>query len=96
MEMRGNPYPPFVPPGAALESRTVRIIDGHYNLQFTVEDGGWISVDGKPYQVNYIDETHFRINRQYFHICQFGENVVDKGCIVETMDTPEANPQTVE
>lgn len=85
MEPRGNAYPPFVPPGATKESRRIRIIDGHYNLQFTIEDRGWIIVDGKPYQVHYIDETHFRINRQYFHICQFGENVIDRGSVVEKM-----------
>ncbi len=67
------------------ESKKIRIIDGHYKDQFTVEDGGWITVDGKPYQVHYIDETHFRINHQYFHICQFGETVIDRGSIVEKM-----------
>ncbi len=85
MEMRGNDHPPFALPEAAKGSRKIRIIDGHYNLQFTVDDRGWIVVDGKPYQVHYIDETHFRINRQYFHICQFGETVIDRGSIVEKM-----------
>ena len=61
MEICGNTYPPFVPPGATSEARTVRIIDGHYNLQFTVQDGEWITVNGEPCQVHYIDETHFRI-----------------------------------
>lgn len=86
MEIRGNAYPPFLPPGAATEARIIRIIDGHYNLQFTVEDGGWITVDGKPYQLHYMDETHFRTNRQCFHICQFGERVIDRGCIVAKID----------
>ena len=85
MEICGNTYPPFVPPGATSEARTVRIIDGHYNLQFTVQDGEWITVNGEPCQVHYIDETHFRINRQYFHICQFGEKTIDQGIVVEKM-----------
>jgi len=88
MKMCGNPYPPFVPPGAITEARTIRIIDGRYNPKFTVQDGEWITVDGKAYQVQYIDETHFRINGQYFHICQFGERVVDQGCLVQKMETP--------
>ena len=88
MEMLGNRYPPFIPPGATTDARMIRIIDGSYNPQFTVQDGGWISVDGKPYQVRYIDETHFQIDGQYFHICQFGENVIDKGRVVRKMETP--------
>jgi hypothetical protein len=51
-----------------------------------VEDSGWITVDGKEYQVHYVDETHFRINREYFHICQFGEKVIDRGCVVAKRD----------
>jgi hypothetical protein len=86
MEIHGNPYPPFVPPGATTESRIIRIIDGQYNLQFTVKDGGWITLDGKPYQVHYIDEAHFRIYREYFHICQFGELVVDTGHDVQKLE----------
>ena len=31
-----------------MNAKMIRIIDGHYNLQFLVEDGGYISVDGKP------------------------------------------------
>jgi len=81
--MQGNPYPPFVPPGATKESRIIRIIDGHYNLQFEVADGGFITVDGKAHQVHYIDETHFKLGGQYFHICQFGEQTIDKGRRVE-------------
>lgn len=86
MEPHGNTNPPFVAPEAVTGSRTVRIIDGQYNLKFTVKDQGWITVDGKPYQLHYIDETHFRINRQYFHICQFGATVIDRGCVVAKME----------
>lgn len=92
MELRENAYPPFVPPGAATKARLIRIIDGHYNLHFTVQDGGWIIVDGKPYRLHYCDETHFRAENvetgrgSFFHICQFGETVIDRGCVVAKMD----------
>ena len=99
MELCGNAYPPFVPPGATLETKTIRIIDGRYNLQFTVPDGGHIKADGKLYQLHYLDETHFRaVNTEtghgtFFHICQFGERVIDQGVIVEKMNTEAAKPQ---
>jgi hypothetical protein len=88
MEIHGNTYAPFVPPGATREARTIRIIDGRYNPIFTIQDGEWLTVDDKAYQVRYIDETHFQIDGQYFHICQFGENVVDQGRIVKKMTRP--------
>lgn len=93
MEMCGNANPPFVVPEAVKESRTIRIIDGQYNLRFTIEDGGRISVDGKPYRLHYCDETHFRAedvetgkNAGFFHICQFGEKVIDRGCAVTKIE----------
>jgi hypothetical protein len=96
MELNGNDFAPFVPPGAAKESRIIRIVDGRYNLQFEVEDGGFITVDGKgPYQLRYMDETHFQVvhpdgHGQYFHICQFGETVIDRGNIVAKMNKEQA------
>ena len=97
MEMQGNGYVPFIPPGATTEARTIRIIDGHYNLQFEVEDGGWITVDGKPYQLEYLDEPHFKSKGgRCFHICEFGQRVVDQGSIVEKMDMQAANTQAEE
>ena len=69
-----------------METKMIRIIDGHYNLQFTVQDGGYISVDGKPYQLRYLDETHFDISGRCWHICQFGENVIDRGQDVRLME----------
>lgn len=69
------------------EKKMIRIIDGQYNLLFTVEDGGYISVDGKPYQLEYLDETHFRaVGGRCFHICEFGEKVVDKGQVVKKVE----------
>lgn len=97
MESLGNNYPPFIPPGAVQEGKTVRIINGRYNLQFTVPDGGYIKADGKLYQLQYLDETHFRaVNAEtghgtFFHICQFGERVIDQGIIVENMNSETAN-----
>ena len=62
-----------------MKTRTIRIIDGRYNEQFKVPDGGHITVDGKPYQVHFLDETHFEINGTCYHICQFGKLVIDRG-----------------
>jgi hypothetical protein len=92
MELHGNAYPPFVPPGATKESKTIRIIDGRYNPQFTVLDGEYITVDGKLYRLHYVDETHFKTENvetgrcTFFHICQFGENVIDQGSIVAKVE----------
>lgn len=95
MELHGNAYPPFVPPGATQEAKIIRIIDGRYNPHFTVRDGECITVDGKLYRLHYIDETHFRAENvetgkgDFFHICQFGENVIDQGRIVEKQVMPK-------
>lgn len=45
---------------------------------FTVPDGGSITVDGTPAQVEYLDETHFNLVRpsgrkNCYHIDQFGD-----------------------
>ncbi len=76
-----------------MESKRIRIIDGRYNLRFTVEDGGLITVDSKPYRLHYADETHFRAvdaatgrSAGFFHICEFGERVIDQGRVVAKMD----------
>jgi hypothetical protein len=75
----------------------IRIIDGRYNLLFTVEDGGWIRVDGRAWQLEFLDETHFRAKGgSCLHNYEFAQKVVDKGCIVEKIDAPAANPQAKE
>ena len=85
-----------------MEPKIIRIIDGRYNLQFTLEDGGCITADGKLYRLQYLDATHFRaVNAEtghgtFFHICQFGERVIDQGILVEKMDADAANLQTKE
>ncbi|MDR2818910.1 MAG: hypothetical protein LBB60_00010 [Desulfovibrio sp.] len=81
---------PFVIEGVMTrEARIIRIIDGHYNAQFQVEDGGHISIDGNVYQLRYVDETHFSIGGKYWHICEFGECVIDKGAKVEKLEKGE-------
>ena len=72
-----------------MESKTIRIIDGRYNEKFRVQDGGFITVDGQPYQLRYLDETHFEVCGRCWHICQFGERVIDRGRNVQP-NTPEA------
>jgi hypothetical protein len=69
-----------------METKQIRIIDGHYNLQFLVEDGGYISSSGKLYQLRYLDETHFTVNGACYHICEFGERVIDKGVKIEKVE----------
>ena len=78
-----------VPEAQAPASRLIRIIDGRYNEQFRVQDGGFITVDGQPYQLRYLDETHFEVCGRCWHICQFGERVIDRGRNVQP-NTPEA------
>jgi len=84
MESCGKGYQPFIPPGATKEARTIRIINGRYKLLFTVQDGESITVDGKTYQLEYLDETHFRAKGgRCWHICEFGERVIDHGSEVK-------------
>jgi hypothetical protein len=69
-----------------MRTKMIRIIDGHYKLQFLVEDGGYIVADGKKYQLHYLDATHFAVNApngRCWHICEFGERVVDKGTDIQ-------------
>jgi hypothetical protein len=81
----GTSIRPFVTEDMTSEKREIRIIDGQYNEYFRVKDGGYILIDGNVYQLHYVDETHFSIGRKYWHICQFGECVIDKGAKVEKM-----------
>jgi len=69
----------------------IRIIDGKYNDLFEVEDGGFILVNEKKYQVRYLDPTHFKIVGGWtYHICEFGERILDKGMKVEKYDPPSS------
>jgi hypothetical protein len=87
----GSPVSPFVVEGEMTrEPREIRIIDGHYNEKFRIPDGGFISVDGKHYQLHYLDETHFYVKGSgCWHICQFGECVIDRGQDVRKVEAPE-------
>lgn len=70
-------------------ANTIRIIDGRYNDLFEIEDGSFILVDGKKYQLRYLDPTHFKVVGGWsYHICEFGERVVDKGAKVEKYIPP--------
>lgn len=62
-----------------METKMIRIIDGAYNEKFKIPDGGRITVNGKLYQLEYLDEIHFRIAGRCFHICEFGKKIIDKG-----------------
>ncbi|MDR2668395.1 MAG: hypothetical protein LBC14_00405 [Desulfovibrio sp.] len=87
----GSYIRPFVVEGEMTrEPREIRIIDGSYNEKFCVPDGGYITVDGTPYQLHYVDETHFSINGTYWNICQFGERVVDRGRDVRKMEEEQS------
>jgi riboflavin synthase alpha subunit len=84
--LEGRIDAPFSPPETKQEDKMIRIINGRYEEQFTVPDGGSITVDGVQYRLHYIDETHFQAtnvetgrNANYFHICQFGQLVIDQG-----------------
>jgi hypothetical protein len=69
-----------------MENRIIRIIDSYYRKTLLeVEDGGWITVDGKPYQLHYLDETHFQINGECWHRDQFRVRVIEQGRIVAVM-----------
>jgi hypothetical protein len=87
----GSPIRPFIIEGEMTrDPREIRIIDGHYHEKFRVPDGGYITVDGKPYQLHYLDETHFYVKGSgCWHICQFGERVIDMGQDVRKMEAPE-------
>jgi hypothetical protein len=51
----------------------LRIIERYYNIQFTAEDGGWITVDGKEYQVHYVDEMQLSNSLKYLLEVQRGK-----------------------
>jgi hypothetical protein len=91
METGGRNTRPFIIEGEMTRpTRTIRIIDGHYHDKFRVADGGYIKVNGKMYQLNYLDETHFSVNGgRCWHICEFGERVIDQGADVQAVTTGE-------
>ena len=73
-----------------MSERLIRIIDSRYNLKFTVPDGGCITIDGVPYKLEYVDETHFYTQGQHCHIWDFGANFIDRGRDVRPYDPAKA------
>lgn len=66
------------------EVKTIRFIDSHYNLLFTVPDGGNVSLtfsDGETVirQCQFIDDYHTKIGSSIYHICEFAENMERNG-----------------
>ncbi len=66
------------------EVKTIRFIDSHYNLLFTVPDGGNVKLtfaDGETVirQCHFIDDCHTKIGSSTLHICEFAENMERNG-----------------
>jgi hypothetical protein len=78
------------------ENKEIRFIDPGYNELFRVPDGGSIVVtrpDGEEYiaECKYLDETHFALNGDCWHICQFAEVQERNGAVVKPEAEPEVN-----
>lgn len=61
-----------------------RFIDSHYKTLFSIDDGGEIIIvyaDGvaTKFPVVGIDETHFKIGYNVYHICEFAEKMERSG-----------------
>jgi len=74
------------------EIKSIRFIDPQYNQLFQIPDGGYITVtrpDGEQWtaQCKYLDDTHFDINGECYHICQFAE--IQRGIGSSYMPEPE-------
>ena len=68
--------------------RDCRFIDPHYNLLFTVPDGGSViltEIDGtrKVLPCTYIDDYHAKIGSSVFHISEFAECMHEKGAVYQ-------------
>ena len=76
--------------------KQIQIRNERHVTLFTVPDGSSVIIDGKPYRLEYDDETHFYITgpsggRDCWHINQFGEKVACYGR--STIEyTPEGGP----
>lgn len=60
------------------EQKTIRFIDTHYNVLFTVPDGGNIALTNSASETvirkcEYLDAYHTKIGSNVFHICEFAE-----------------------
>lgn len=68
---------------------SIRFITSHYDELFRIPDTSIIQIQS-PYQnslarCEYLDDYHFRLNHEVFHICQFAEIMERNGATV----TPE-------
>ena len=68
--------------------RDCRFIDTHYNLLFTVRDGGSIvltDMDGtrRALACTYIDDYHIKVGSNVFHICEFAERMHERGTVYQ-------------
>ncbi|MDL2225057.1 hypothetical protein LJC20_02465 [Eubacteriales bacterium OttesenSCG-928-M02] len=76
--------------------KEIRFIDPNYNELFRIPDGGNVVIThpGGEQGVNtckYIDDTHFYLDGECLHICQFAEIMMSNGSMVE----PEKEPELV-
>lgn len=67
-----------------ITENKIRFIDSNYNELFKINDGGEILItlaNGKKIerQCFYLDETHFKIGGEIYHICQFAEIMEHNG-----------------
>jgi hypothetical protein len=72
-----------------MDNRIIRIVDGEYNTKLLVDEGSFIRVNGKLHRVHYVDDYNFKIDNAYWHISQFGKNVIDAGCSVEKIEASD-------
>jgi hypothetical protein len=70
------------------DGKDIRFIDSEYNTLFTVPDGGAIVVTRENGEqrvgiCKYIDNTHFSVNGNCYHIHQFAAQTERNGSKVE-------------
>ena len=83
MDTSTNAYGVFSPPGSKTHPQFIRFIDSGYKELFKIPDGANIKViyppgDDRGERVracHYIDDHHFRINSEAYHICEFAERM---------------------
>ena len=80
----------------SMDGKMIRFITSDYKDLFQIPDGGSIVVTHPSGEqnvgvCNYLDETHFNMNGNCYHICQFAEIQERNGTKVE----PEKGPEVV-
>lgn len=69
----------------------IRFIDSHYRDLFRLDDGASVKLtrpDGRvdTLPCRYIDPTHFQLDTNIFHICEFAERMEESGTKVEPLN----------